>query len=267
MKKHKKKILINSVKIATVLVCTALMFMLGKCLTVYAAPSEVSMPSVNISLNEGAEGSGNYVTGIKVIIFFTVLTLIPSIIITITSFTRIAVVFSFLKTAIGVQSIPAQILNGLAIFLTLFIMYPTFNEINTNALKPYMADQITNEQAMDEIAKPIKQFMAKETRKEDIDLFVNLNNVNKEEITEINDIPLTSMVPAFMISELKTAFEIGFCIYLPFIVIDMVVASVLMSMGMMMVPPTSVAIPFKLILFVMVDGWNLLVESLVKGFM
>ncbi len=234
----------------------------------YAAPGTTDIPQVNISFGDGTETPQDYVTNIKILIFFTILTLLPSIVIMVTSFTRIVVVFSFLKTAIGVtQSIPSQILTGLAIFLTLFIMKPVYSEMNTNGIQPYLENKITQEQAIDEISKPLKEFMAKETRQDDLKLFIDINNVDAESISEVKDIPFTSLVPAFAISELKTAFQIGFLIFLPFLVIDMVVSSVLMSMGMFMLPPTTVALPFKLILFVMVNGWHLLVEKLIQSFM
>ena len=235
----------------------------------HAAPGTTDIPQVNISFGDGStESPQDYVTNIKILIFFTILSLLPSIVIMVTSFTRIVIVFSFLKTAIGVmQSIPSQILTGLAIFLTLFIMQPVYSEMNTNGIQPYLENKITQEQAIDEISKPLKEFMAKETYEDDLQLFLDINNADKENISEPKDIPFTALVPAFAISELKTAFEIGFLIFLPFLVIDMVVSSVLMSMGMFMLPPTTVALPFKLILFVMVNGWHLLVESLIKGFM
>ena len=246
----------------------AFCFMILFTVKAHAAPSTTDIPQVNISFGNGTETPQNYVTNIKILIFFTVLTLLPSIVIMVTSFTRIVVVFSFLKTAIGVtQSIPSQILTGLAIFLTLFIMQPVYNEMNTNGIQPYLENKITQEQAIDEISKPLKEFMAKETKQDDLELFLNISNADKESIYEAKDIPFTSLVPAFAISELKVAFEIGFVIFLPFLVIDMVVSSVLMSMGMFMLPPTTVALPFKLILFVMVNGWHLLVETLIQGFM
>lgn len=235
---------------------------------VHAAPTTTDIPQVNISFGDGSDSPKDYVTNIRILIFFTVLALLPSIVIMVTSFTRIVVVFSFLKTAIGVtQSVPNQILTGLAIFLTFFIMQPVYSQMNTNGIQPYLENKITQEQAIDEISKPLKEFMAKETRQDDLELFIDINNVDKQSIDEAKDIPFTSLVPAFAISELRTAFEIGFLIFLPFLVIDMVVASVLMSMGMFMLPPTTVALPFKLILFVMVNGWHLLVEQLIKSFM
>lgn len=260
MKKNKRKIAITFL--------AALAVMMFWTINAYAAPSTTDIPQLNISLGNGTDTPNDYVNNIKILIFFTILALLPSIVIMVTSFTRIVVVFSFLKTAIGVtQSIPNQILTGLAIFLTLFIMQPVYTEMNTNGIQPYLENQITQEQAIEEISKPLKEFMAKQTIKDDLELFVNINNVDKETLGEAKDVPFTSLVPAFAISELKTAFQIGFLIFLPFLVIDMVVSSVLMSMGMFMLPPTTVALPFKLILFVMVDGWHILVESLIKSFM
>ncbi|MGG7176568.1 flagellar type III secretion system pore protein FliP [Clostridium paraputrificum] len=232
-----------------------------------AAPNNVDLPNVNISI--GGEGEGtpqDYVSNIKLMLFFTVLTLLPSIMIMVTSFTRIIIVFSFLKSAMGVQqSIPNQILVGLAIFLTFFIMTPVYNEMNENGIKPYLENQITQEQAIQEGGKPLKQFMLKQTRQKDLELFVEASDLQDEELSEEN-IPFSVVVPAFAISELKTAFQIGFLLYLPFLLIDMVVGSVLMSMGMFMLPPVMVSLPFKLLLFVMVDGWYLLVQSLIMSF-
>lgn len=258
--KNKKKIMF--------MFAAAFCFIMFFGIKAYAAPGSTDIPQVNISFGDGSDSPNDYVSNIKILIFFTVLSLLPSIVIMMTSFTRIVVVFSFLKTAIGVtQSIPSQILTGLSIFLTLFIMNPVYSEMNTNGIQPYLENKITQEQAIDEISKPLKEFMAKETRKNDVELFLDMANVDKESIEDTSDIPLTSLIPAFAISELRTAFEIGFLIFLPFLVIDMVVSSVLMSMGMFMLPPTTVALPFKLILFVMVDGWHILAEQLVKGFM
>lgn len=232
----------------------------------YATTNTGSIPSLNISIGDGSGSPQEYVSNIKLLIFFTILSLLPSIVIMLTSFTRIIVVFSFLKSAMGVQqAIPNQILVGLALFLTLFIMTPVYNQMNTNGIKPYLENQITQEEAMTEASKPLKDFMLKQTRRKDLELFVEVGNVDKENLTPEN-ISFTTLIPAFAISELKTAFQIGFLIYLPFIVIDMVIASVLMSMGMFMLPPTMVSLPFKLILFVMVDGWYLLVKSLIQSF-
>ena len=234
-------------------------------IAVSAAPETVDLPGVNINI--GGEGtSGDYVSNIKLLIFFTVLALLPSIIIMLTSFTRIVVVFSFLKSAMGAQqSIPNQVLVGLALFLTFFIMSPVVGEMNEKAIKPYLENSITQEQAIEEGGKPLKEFMLKQTRQKDLELFVEAANLQDEELTPEN-IPFSAVVPAFAISELKTAFQIGFLIYLPFLLIDLVVGSVLMSMGMFMLPPVMVSLPFKLLLFVMVDGWYLLVKSLILSF-
>jgi flagellar biosynthetic protein FliP len=195
----------------------------------------------------------------------TILTLLPSFIIMMTSFTRIIVSFSFLKGAMGVQqSIPSQILLGLAIFLTIFIMAPTYNELNTKALKPYMENKISQEQAIEEGSKPLREFMLKQTRQKDLKLFMDVAKLG-EEVTKEN-VPLYVVVPAFVISELKTAFYIGFLLYIPFLIIDLVVSSILMSMGMFMLPPVMISLPFKLLLFVMVDGWHLLIKSLIMSF-
>lgn len=232
-----------------------------------AAPSSTSVPQLNVSFGDGNGTPQDYVSSIKILIFFTILALLPSIVIMMTSFTRIVVVFSFLKSAMGVQqAVPNQILTGLAIFLTLFIMQPVYNEVNTKAIQPYLENKITQDQAFEEASKPLKSFMLKQTREKDLELFVEIGGVDKENLTKEN-VSFTTLIPAFAISELKTAFQIGFLIYLPFLVIDMVVSSVLMSMGMFMLPPTMVSLPFKLILFVMVDGWYLLVKSLIQSFM
>ncbi|MGL5354509.1 MAG: flagellar type III secretion system pore protein FliP [Clostridium sp.] len=231
----------------------------------YAAPETVDIPDVNISF--GGEGTPkDYVDNIKLLIMLTILTLLPSIVIMATCFTRIIVVFSFLKGALGAQqSIPNQMLIGLALFLTIFIMQPVYTEINDNAFKPYMENTITQDEAFEAGAKPLREFMLKETRQKDLELFIETSKINKEKVTKDN-VPLYVVVPAFAISELKTAFEIGFLLFLPFLIIDMVVASVLMSMGMFMLPPVMISLPFKLLLFVMVDGWYLIVKSLVLSF-
>lgn len=234
----------------------------------YAVPNNIDLPKVNLSIGDGESTPSDYVSNIKILIFFTILAVLPSIVIMLTSFTRIIVVFSFVKNAIGVQqAIPNQILTGLALILTIFIMSPVYNEINTKALQPYIEQSITQEEAIEAGSKPLKDFMLKQTRQKDLALFVEINNIDsKDEELSRENIPFTTLVPAFAISELKTAFQIGFLIYLPFIVIDMVIASVLMSMGMMMLPPAMVSLPFKLLLFVMVDGWYLLVKSLIMSF-
>ncbi|MDK2585847.1 flagellar type III secretion system pore protein FliP [Romboutsia sedimentorum] len=203
---------------------------------------------------------------IKTFIMLTFLMLLPTAIFMMTSFVRIIITFSFIKSALGAQqSIPNQILIGVALALTLFIMAPTINDINEHAIKPYVDKEIKFEEAIKEGEMPIKKFLLKQTREEDINLFVENSNIDKKELTKEN-MPLYILVPAFAISELKTAFQIGFLIYLPFLLIDLVVASTLMSMGMFMLSPVMISLPFKLLLFIMVDGWNLLIKSLLLSF-
>ncbi|HDK7174772.1 TPA: flagellar type III secretion system pore protein FliP [Clostridium botulinum] len=231
----------------------------------YAAPKNtMPIPKINISV-DNANNPTEYVDNIKLLIMLTVLTLLPSFIVMMTSFVRTIVVFGFLRNAMGTQqSPPNQVMIGLALFLTLFIMWPVYSEINTKAIQPYMKNKITQEQAVEIGAKPLRQFMLKQTRQKDLKLFVDLGKPNFK-VTKDNA-PLYIVVPAFIISELKTAFQIGFLLFIPFLIIDLVVASVLMSMGMFMLPPVMISLPFKLLLFVMVDGWYLLVKSLVMSF-
>ncbi|ABS42717.1 flagellar type III secretion system pore protein FliP [Clostridium botulinum] len=231
----------------------------------YAAPQNtMPIPKINISV-DNANNPTEYVDNIKLLIMLTVLTLLPSFIVMMTSFVRTIVVFGFLRNAMGTQqSPPNQVMIGLALFLTLFIMYPVYSEVNTKAIQPYMKNKITQEQAVEIGAKPLRQFMLKQTRQKDLKLFVDLAKPNFK-VTKDNA-PLYIVVPAFIISELKTAFQIGFLLFIPFLIIDLVVASVLMSMGMFMLPPVMISLPFKLLLFVMVDGWYLLVKSLVMSF-
>lgn len=235
---------------------------------VYAAPETNTMPipKINFSIDSGTSSPKDYVSDIKLLILMTILTLLPSIVIMMTSFVRIIVVFSFLRSAIGTQQAPPnQVLTGLAIFMTIFIMMPTFTQINDKAFKPYMNNTITQQQAIDEGSKPLREFMLKQTQQKDLKLFMDASKVDKSKLTKDN-VPLYIVIPSFMISELKKAFTIGFLLYIPFLIIDLVVASVLMSMGMFMLPPVTVSLPFKLLLFVMVDGWYLIVKSLMISY-
>jgi flagellar biosynthesis protein FliP len=207
----------------------------------------------------------NVSTSVKLLLLLTVLSIAPSILILMTCFTRIVIVLSFVRTALATQQMPPnQVIVGLSLFLTFFIMAPTFQEVNQKALTPLFDEKITLEQAYDRAAEPFKEFMSAHTRQKDLALFLDYAKVDKPKT--IKDIPLTALVPAYAISELKTAFQIGFMIFIPFLVIDMVVASVLMSMGMMMLPPVMISLPFKILLFVMVDGWYLVVKSLLESF-
>lgn len=204
-------------------------------------------------------------TSVKLFLLLTVLSIAPGILILMTSFTRIVVVLSFVRTSLATQQMPPnQVLIGLAMFMTFFIMAPTFQEINEQALTPLFNDEINLEEAYERASIPIKEFMSKHTRQKDLELFLSYSQAERPE--SIEDIPLTALVPAFALSELKTAFQIGFMIFIPFLVIDMVVASVLMSMGMMMLPPVMISLPFKILLFVLVDGWYLVIQSLLESF-
>ncbi len=204
-------------------------------------------------------------TSIRLILLLTVLSLAPSILILMTCFARIVIVLSFVRTALATQQMPPnQVLIGLALFMTFFIMAPTFQEVNEVALTPLFAEEINLEEAYDLAASPFKEFMSAHTRQKDLALFLDYAGVDKPET--IQDIPLTALVPAYAISEMKTAFQIGFMIFIPFLVIDMIVASILMSMGMMMLPPVMISLPFKILLFVLVDGWYLVVKSLLQSF-
>jgi len=228
-----------------------------------AAPL-IPIPNLNIGV-EAANNPQDVALSLQILLTLTVLSLAPSILIMMTSFTRIIVVLSFLRSALGTQQMPPnQVLVGLALFLTFYTMSPYWDVVNTKALQPYLANTITQDAAMTEAMKPMREFMLKQTRENDLALFVNLSEMARPNTPE--DIPTTTIIPAFMISELKTAFQIGFLIYIPFIVIDMVVASTLMSMGMMMVPPVMISLPFKILLFILVDGWHLLIRSLVTSF-
>lgn len=224
----------------------------------------LTLPSLNLGF-KSTENPNEVVNAIKIVLLLTVLTLAPAILIIMTSFTRIIVVLSFLRQAIGTQQMPPnQLLVGLALFLTLFVMKPTLEEINTKALQPYLDGTLAQSIAFDEALKPIRRFMFNQTRDADLSLFVRMAKIEQPKTRQ--DVPTPVLIPAFVISELKTAFQIGFIIYLPFLVIDMVISSVLMAMGMMMLPPVVISLPFKIMLFVLVDGWTLLVGSVVQSF-
>ena len=228
-----------------------------------AAPL-IPIPNVNIGV-EQANNPKDVALSLQVLLMLTVLSLAPSILVMMTSFTRIIVVLSFLRSALGTQQMPPnQILVGLALFLTFFTMSPYFDQVNKNALQPMLAGTMDQETALTEAMKPMREFMFKQTRENDLALFVNLSEMPRPNSPE--DVPTSVLMPSFIISELKTAFQIGFLIYIPFIVIDMVVASTLMAMGMMMVPPVMISLPFKILLFILVDGWHLIIRSLVSSF-
>lgn len=216
-------------------------------------------------------GEGNFSSTVQILIVLTLISLAPSLLIMLTSFTRIIIVLHFTRAALNTNTAPPnQVLVGLALFLTIFIMSPIFNEINETAIQPFNNGEITQEQAFEVGMEPLREFMYGQTKRKDVQLFMDISGEidkveNPNEFTE-EDIPTYVLIPSFIISELRAAFIIGFLIYIPFIVIDMVVASVLMSMGMMMLPPTTISMPFKILLFVLADGWNLVIGNLVKTF-
>ncbi len=224
----------------------------------------VIVPNVSLGVKE-VKNPDDVVGVLQVVMLLTILALAPSILIMVTSFTRIIVVLGFLRQALGTQQMPPmQVLTALAIFLTFFIMSPTLDKINEQALTPYKNGMITFSQALSNAETPIREFMFKQTRQDDLSLFLNI--IKHDKPMNKDDVPTRALIPAFMISELKTAFQIGFILFIPFLIVDMVVASVLLSMGMMMLPPIMISLPFKIMLFVLVDGWNLLVGSIIKGF-
>ncbi len=230
----------------------------------FAREAAAQLPSIDLNIRP-ADSPEQVVDTVKLLVLLTLISMAPAFLVLMTSFTRIIVVLSLLRTALGVPSAPAnQILIGLTIFLTIFIMAPTYKQINEQAIQPYLQNQISQQEAQEIGAKPLCDFMLRQTRERDLGLFINLAKMEKPERPE--DVPIHVVIPSFVISELKTAFEIGFMLFIPFLVIDMVVASILMSMGMFMLPPVMIALPFKLLLFVMVDGWYLVVKSLVESF-
>lgn len=241
-------------------VLTALLVLAGA--FAYAEPMPI--PSLNIGIGTATKPNDVAVT-VQIFLLLTIMSLAPGLLIMTTSFTRISVVLSFLRTAMGTQSAPSnQVILSLSMFLTFFIMTPVWQQINKEAYQPWKAQQITQEQAMERAVKPVRKFMLSQTREKDLALFVSLSKLPRPKNAE--EIPTLTIIPAFMISELRTAFQIGFLIYIPFIVVDMVVASVLMSMGMMMLPPVMISLPFKILLFTLVDGWGLVIGSLVNSF-
>jgi flagellar biosynthetic protein FliP len=249
----------NKRRLSTILVCFAFVFFAG----VVPAFAQFTVPAFDFI--KEAQGSKETMLSLQILFLLTVLSLGPSILIMTTCFTRIAIVLSFLKQALGAREIPpSQIIIGLSLFLTAFIMMPVWQDINKNALIPFSNGKMTQEQAFNNAKKPLRIFMLKQTREKDIALFVYAAKTPKPKRPD--DVPLPILIPAFIISELRTAFIIGFVIYIPFLIIDMVVSSILMAMGMMMLPPAMVSLPFKLIVFVLIDGWYLIIKSLIGSF-
>lgn len=264
IKNHKK--LIKTLKfccVAFTLICSALLCITYHSYATEADPSTDTTP-FSLDINTGTD-QGNLSGTLQILLILTVISIAPSILVMLTSFTRIIVVLHFVRQAIGTQTAPPnQVLIGLALFLTFFVMAPTFQQVYDTAWKPLSEGTITNKEAFDAGIEPVREFMFKQVNEKDLKLFIDIGKV--EDVKNNDDIPTTVLIPAFIISELRAAFIIGFLIYVPFIVIDMVVASTLMSMGMMMLPPTTISMPFKILLFVLADGWNLVVGQLVQTF-
>ncbi len=258
LKKHGRKIIVISL-------CISAVFALFSILTVraMAAEDDNNLISIGISAGDGSD----LASVLQMLLVLTVISLAPSILMLVTSFTRIVIVMHFTRAALGTQTFPPnQVIVGLSLFLTFFIMAPTFNEVYQSAIEPLTRSEVTAEEAFDIGVKPLRQFMLKQVSTKDLDTFLRIAEYEEGSITSEDDIPLRVLIPSFIISELRIAFIIGFLIYLPFIVIDMVVSSTLMSMGMMMLPPTTISTPFKILLFVMADGWNLIIGNLMNTF-
>lgn len=237
----------------------SLLFLLGFTGLAWAEPG---LPAISIATN--SDGSQQYSLTLQILLLMTALSFLPAMLIMMTSFTRITVVFAILRQALGLQQTPSnQVLVGLALFLTFFIMAPVFKQVNDNALQPYMNDAIKAEQAFEQAKLPFQKFMLAQTRKSDLETFIRLS---ESKVQGPEDIPFVVLVPAFITSELKTAFQIGFMLFIPFLIIDLVVASVLMAMGMMMLSPLVISLPFKLMLFVLVDGWSLIISALAASY-
>jgi len=249
-------------KIQRISIILIVIFLIGS--VCFATDSGLTLPTIQVEVNDEATPQET-AASLKIVILLTILALAPSILIMMTCFTRIIIILSFLRNALGTQQMPPnQIMTGLALFLTFFIMTPTISAINEQAFTPYMENQITQTEALERAKEPIKDFMLAQMRgEEELALFMNLANVEAESPQEL---PLTIIIPAFILNELKIAFQMGFIIYIPFLVIDMIVASTLMSMGMMMLPPVTISLPFKILLFVLVDGWGLVIQTMVTGF-
>lgn len=241
----------------------SLLWVLGGLSPSAAWAQPVPIPSIELTIGE-PESPAEMVSSVRLLLFLTAISLLPAFLVMVTSFTRIVVVLAFLRTGLGIyQAPPGSVLIGLALFLTVFIMAPVYAQVNEQAIEPFLRGEIDQAEAQIKAAGPLRDFMLRHTREKDLDLFVRMAEIEKP---VPNELPLTVVVPAFIISELKTAFTMGFMLYLPFLIIDIVVASILLSMGMFMLPPVMISLPFKLLLFVLVDGWYLVVRSLVESF-
>jgi len=246
------------------LLIIGIVILMALSLSACAGTPEMTAPGVTLTVGD-ANNPDQVTSGVQLLVLLTVLSLAPSILILATSFTRIVIVLSMIRTAIGTPTIPPnQVVIGLSLLLTFFIMAPVFSQIDQNAIQPYLANQIDQETAFKRAEEPLREFMFKQTREQDIQLFLDISK--SPQPSTLADIPTTSLFPAFVISELRTAFTMGFILYIPFLIIDIVISSVLLSMGMMMLPPSLVSLPFKVLLFVLVDGWYLITKSLALSF-
>ncbi len=257
---NSKKSLLSLSKIVT-LVVTILSFLLFSNFSM--AADDLSLSALKLTTNP--DGSQEYSVTLQILIFMTALSFIPAAVIMMTSFTRIVVVMAILRQAFGLQQTPSnQVIIGITLFMTLFIMTPVYNEINDRAIQPYLEDQLTSVEAINKAKVPLRAFMLEQTRIKDLDTLAGMAGI--QQVDQPTDLPMTVIIPAFVISELKTAFQIGFMLFIPFLIIDLVVASILMAMGMMMLSPMIVSLPFKLMLFVLIDGWNLVIGTLATSY-
>jgi len=248
---------------ANFILVTITAFLLAAFSVSVGAADDLSLSAIKLTTNP--DGSQEYSVTLQILIFMTALSFIPAAVIMMTSFTRIVVVMAILRQAFGLQQTPSnQVIIGLTLFLTLFIMTPVYNQIDETAIQPYLADQMTSVEAINRAKVPVRAFMLEQTRVKDLDTLASMAGI--EEVEQPTDLPMTVIIPAFVISELKTAFQIGFMLFIPFLIIDLVVASILMAMGMMMLSPMIVSLPFKLMLFVLVDGWNLVIGTLATSY-
>lgn len=246
------------------LLAAVLLLVIGPGVALADNHTAIPFPSINVGVGEATQPR-DVVSSLQILGLLTILSLAPSLLVLTTAFTRIIVVLSFTRTALATQNMPPnQVLVGLALFLTFFVMAPTWNEVNTQALQPFIRGELTQAEAMDRGIKPVREFMLRQTNEKDLALFINMAGLPRPESPD--QIPTYVIIPAFAVSEIATAFKIGFLIFLPFIVIDMVVSATLMSMGMLMLPPMMISLPFKILLFVMMDGWRLVVQYLVASF-
>lgn len=242
----------------------AFILFLGFFFLPFEVAQAISLPTITFGVDE-AETPQQVSTGLQILFILTIISVAPAILLMTTSFTRIVIVLGFVRQAMGTQNMPpTQIILGLALFLSFFVMAPTFEKINSEALQPYLQEEIDQNTALEKAVAPMREFMFSQVREDELALLTEIS-MDKEP-QDKDDIPTMTLIPAFMLSELKKAFQMGFLIYVPFLVIDMIVASILMSMGMMMLPPVIISMPFKLLLFVLVDGWSLVVGSLIKSF-